>query len=201
MVFNGISAAEMVPVEPRPDAADILSVGEFRHIKGTDVLIEALAELQRSGRRVSLAVAGDGEEGPALREQVARLGLTDSVRFLGHTPARVAFAHGRLLVMPSRADSLPYVAIEAGGAEIPIVASGVGGIPEILGPDGITVPPEDSARLAGALAAALDDPARAKAGAANLRQRIGAQFSADAMVEGVLAGYGAAIGAKFIHSH
>ena len=201
VVFNGISAAEIVPVEPRPDAADILSVGEFRHIKGTDILIEALAELQRSGRRVSLAVAGDGEEGPALREQVARLGLTDSVRFLGHTPAREAFAHGRLLVMPSRADSLPYVAIEAGGAGIPIVASGVGGIPEILGPDGITVPPEDSSRLASAIAVALDDPARAKAGAANLRQRIGAQFSADAMVEGVLAGYGAAIGAKFIHSH
>ncbi len=68
---NGISAAEMAPVEPRADAADLVSVGEFRHIKGTDVLIEALAELHRSGRRVSLAIAGDGEEGPALREQVA----------------------------------------------------------------------------------------------------------------------------------
>jgi len=130
-----------------------------------------------------------------------KLGLDDSIRFLGHTPARQAFAHGRQMVVPSRADSLPYAVIEAGGAGIPIIASGVGGIPEILGPDGITVPPEDSARLAGAIAAALDDPARAKAGAANLRQRIGAQFSADAMVEGVLAGYGAAIGAKFIHSH
>ena len=84
----------MAPVAPTADAADIVSVGEFRHIKGTDVLIDALAELHRSGRRVSLAIAGDGEEGPALRDQVARLGLTDSVRFLGHTPARQAFAHG-----------------------------------------------------------------------------------------------------------
>jgi glycosyltransferase involved in cell wall biosynthesis len=201
VVFNGISTAEMAPVEPRPDAADIVSVGEFRHIKGTDVLIEALADLHRSGRRVSLAVAGDGEEGPALREQVARLGLADSVRFLGHTPAREAFAHGRLLAMPSRADSLPYVAIEAGGAGIPIVASGVGGIPEILGPDGVTVPPGDPARLAAAIAGLLDDPARAKAAAARLHERIGAQFSADAMVEGVLTGYAAAIGAKFMQSH
>ena len=95
VVFNGISTAEMAPVAPNPDAADIVSVGEFRHIKGTDVLIDAVAELHRSGRRVTLAVAGDGEEGPALRDQVARLGLTDSVRFLGHTPARQAFAHGR----------------------------------------------------------------------------------------------------------
>ncbi len=45
-----------------------------------------MAELHRAGRRVSLAIAGDGEEGPALRAQVARLGLADSVRFLGHTP-------------------------------------------------------------------------------------------------------------------
>ena len=147
VVPNGISAAEMAPVAPDADAADIVSVGEFRHIKGIDVLIDALAELHRAGRRVSLAIAGDGEEGQALRDQVARLGLTDSVRFLGHTPARQAFAHGRLLVVPSRADSLPYVVIEAGGAGIPMIASGVGGIPEILGPDGNLVPPEDPARL------------------------------------------------------
>ncbi|MEA2980801.1 MAG: hypothetical protein QOF09_2624 [Alphaproteobacteria bacterium] len=201
VVPNGISAAEMAPIAPNPDAADVLSVGEFRHIKGTDVLIEALAELHRSGRRVSLAIAGDGEEGPALRDQVARLGLTDAIRFLGHTPARQAFAHGRLLVVPSRADSLPYVVIEAGGAGIPIIASGVGGIPEILGPDARLVPPENPARLAQAIDAALDDPPGMRLGADDLRERVRKLFSLDAMVEGVLAGYGAAIKAKFMHSH
>jgi glycosyltransferase involved in cell wall biosynthesis len=128
---------------------------------------------------------------------VARLGLTDSVRFLGHTPARQAFAHGRLLVMPSRADSLPYVAIEAGGAGIPIIASGVGGIPEILDSDGTMVPPENPGLLAQAVTAALDDPAGAQAGATRLRDRIGRLFSQDAMVEGVLAEYRVAIGVKF----
>ena len=201
VVFNGISEAEMSPVEPRADAADLLSVGEFRRIKGTDVLIDALAEMHRAGRRVSLTVAGDGEDGPALREQVQRLGLAGSVRFLGHTPARQAFAHGRLLVVPSRADSLPYVVIEAGGAEIPIVARRVGGIPEILDSDGVMVPPERPVELAAAIAAALDDPARARSGASRLRQRIGSLFSQDAMVEGVLAGYAEAIRAKFIQSH
>ncbi len=196
VVFNGISAAEMAPVAPNPDAADIVSVGEFRRIKGIDVLLDAIAELHRSGRHVTLAVAGDGEEGPALRDQVARLGLTDSVRFLGHTPARQAFGHGRVLVMPSRADSLPYVAIEAGGAGIPIIASGVGGLPEILGSDGAMVSPEHPGLLAQAIAAVLDDPGRAKAGAARLRERIGRLFSQDAMVDGVLAGYRDAIGAK-----
>jgi len=201
VVPNGIGAAEMTPVIFNVDAADIVGVGEFRHIKGTDVLIDAVAELHRSGRRVSLAIAGDGEEGPALRSQVARLGLGDAVRFLGHIPAREAFAHGRLLAVPSRADSLPYVVIEAGGAGIPIIASGVGGIPEILGPDGTMVPPENPARLAEAIAAALDDPARAKAGAERLHDRIRSLFSQDAMVAGVLASYGEAIKAKFMQSH
>jgi len=190
----------MTPVEPASDAADIVSVGEFRHIKGTDVLIDALAELHKSGHRISLAVAGDGEEGPALREQVARLGLSDSVRFLGHVQARKAFAYGRLLIVPSRADSLPYVVIEAGGARIPIIASGVGGIPEILGQDGNLVPPENPVRLAEAIAKALAAPTEARASTERLGERIRTLFSQDSMVDGVLAGYGAAITAKFKQS-
>jgi glycosyltransferase involved in cell wall biosynthesis len=196
VVPNGITPAEMERVAPRADAADLLTVGEFRHIKGTDVLIEAIAELHKSGRKVTLAMAGDGEEGQALREQVARLGLEVSIRFLGHTPARQAFPHGRQMIVPSRADSLPYAVIEAGGAGIPIIASGIGGIPEILGPEGNMVPPENPGRLAAAITAALDDPAKARAGADKLRERIGRLFSQDAMVEGVLAGYGDAIRAK-----
>jgi glycosyltransferase involved in cell wall biosynthesis len=199
VVPNGITPAEMVPVEPRPDAADLLSVGEFRHIKGTDVLIEAVAELHKAGRRVTLAMAGDGEEGEKLRQLVTKLGLNASVRFLGHTPARQAFVHGRQMVVPSRADSLPYAVIEAGGAGIQIIVSSVGGIPEILGPEGNMVPPENPGRLAAAIAAALDDPAKARAGADELRERIGQLFSQDAMVEGVLAGYSEAIRAKFKH--
>jgi glycosyltransferase involved in cell wall biosynthesis len=197
VVPNGITPAEMAPVAPRPDAADLLSVGEFRHIKGTDVLIEAVAELHKAGRKVTLAMAGDGEEGEKLRALVSKLGLDASVRFLGHTPARQAFVHGRQMVVPSRADSLPYAVIEAGGAGIPMIASGVGGIPEILGPEGNMVPPENPGRLAAAIAAALDDPAKARASADKLRERIGKLFSQDAMVEGVLAGYGEALRAKF----
>jgi glycosyltransferase involved in cell wall biosynthesis len=201
VVPNGISTAEMVPVEPNPEAADIVNVGEFRHIKGTDVLIDAIAELHRAGRRVTLAIAGDGEEGPALRDQVARLGLIDSVRFLGHTPARKAFAFGRLLVVPSRADSLPYVVIEAGGAGIPMIASRVGGIPEIFGPGVELVPPQNPEALAKAISLALDDPGGTRAAAGRLRERVQQTFSQDAMVDGVVAGYRAAIAAKFTHSH
>jgi glycosyltransferase involved in cell wall biosynthesis len=91
--------------------------------------------------------------------------------------------------------------IEAGGAGIPVVASGVGGIPEILGENGVLVPPQDPARLAQSIAAALDDPAGARAAADRLHARIRTLFSQDAMVEGVLAGYRDAIAAKFKQSH
>jgi glycosyltransferase involved in cell wall biosynthesis len=201
VVPNGVSDAEMVPVQPSAGAADVVSVGEFRRIKGTDVLIDAVTQLHRAGRPISLAIAGDGEEGPALRDQVERLGLGNSVRFLGHVPARQAFACGRLLAVPSRADSLPYVVIEAGGAGIPMVASGVGGIPEIFGPQVSLLPPEDPSRLANAIAGALDDPAAAHAAADRLRERVRTLFSQNAMVDGVLAGYRSAIAAKFRHSH
>ena len=191
------SPAESEKPAPNPDAADLLSVGEFRAIKGTDVLIAALAELHNAKPGVDLAIAGDGEESDNLRAQVARLQLADSIRFLGHTPARQAFAFGRLLVVPSRADSLPYVVIEAGGAGIPMIASDVGGIPEILGPEGNLVPPENPQRLAEAIAEDVSHPVRAKDRAARLRERVREVFSQDAMVEGVLNGYGAALHTKF----
>src|SRR4029079_11435973 len=126
----------------------------------------------------------DGEEGDNLRAQVARLKLEESIRFLGHTPARKAFAFGHLLVVPSRADSLPYVVIEAGGAGIPIIASNVGGIPEILGPEGNLVPPENPKVLADKIADVMGHPAEAKERAARLRERVRDVFSQDAMVEG-----------------
>jgi glycosyltransferase involved in cell wall biosynthesis len=82
-----------------------------------------------------------------------------------------------------------------------MIASAVGGIPEIIGQNDALVPPQDASRLAQAIAAALDNPAGARAAADHLRQRVRTMFSQDAMVEGVLAGYGDAIAAKSMQSH
>jgi len=201
IVHNGIRPDEMIPIEPSASAADLVFVGELRQLKGPDVLIEAIARLHRLGRRVSAAIAGDGGEGEALREQVARAGLADSVRFLGHCPARQAFALGRILVVPSRAESLPYVVLEAAGAAVPVIATRVGGIPEIFGPEATLLPPGNPQRLADAIAAALDDLAATRARAEHLSQRIRTLFSQDAMVGGVLDGYREAIRVKSSRSH
>jgi glycosyltransferase involved in cell wall biosynthesis len=189
-VFNGVTADEFDPVIKAADATDIVYVGEFRHIKGADLLIDAVARLRRDGKPVTLTLAGDGEEIEALKARIQRLGLTEAVHFIGHVKARYGFSKGRLLVVPSRGDSMPYVVIEAAAAGIPMVAANVGGIPEIFGShtDALFAP-NIAAAMADAIEIALEDPEAALARAKSLRERIFLHFSQKAMVEGVLAGY------------
>jgi glycosyltransferase involved in cell wall biosynthesis len=189
-VFNGVTADEFDPVVRAADATDVVYVGEFRHIKGADLLIDAVARLRADGKPITLTLAGDGEEVESLKAQIQKLGLNEAVRFIGHVKARYGFSKGTLLVVPSRGDSMPYVAIEAAAAGIPMVAANVGGIPEIFGShtDALFAPNIVSA-MADAIEMALEDPAAAQVHAKSLRERIFLHFSQKAMVEGVLAGY------------
>ena len=190
-VFNGVTAGEFDPVAQADDATDVAYVGEFRRIKGADLLIDAVARLRAGGKNVTLTLGGDGEELDHLKAQIARLNLGDAVHFLGHVKARFGFSKGRLLVVPSRGDSMPYVVIEAAAAGIPMVAANVGGIPEIFGPHHVDAlfAPNDADAMAGAIKGALDDMEATQARAQSLRERIFQHFSQKAMVEGVLAGY------------
>ena len=189
-MFNGVTANEFDPIVPAADATDVVYVGEFRHIKGADLLIDAVARLRADGKPVTLTLAGDGEELDHLKAQIARLGLNDAVRFIGHVKARYGFSKGRLLIVPSRGDSMPYVVIEAAAAGIPMMAANVGGIPEIFAEhtDALFAPNIVGA-MADAIETALEDPEATLARAKSLRERIFLHFSQKAMVEGVLAGY------------
>jgi glycosyltransferase involved in cell wall biosynthesis len=172
------------------DATDVVYVGEFRRIKGADLLVDAVARLHADGKPITLTLAGDGEEMAALKSQVQRLGLAEAVRFIGHIKARYGFSKGRLLVVPSRGDSMPYVVIEAGAAGVPMVAANVGGIPEIFGTHSDALfAPNIVGATADAIEIAMEDPDAASARAKSLRERIFLHFSQKAMVEGVLAGY------------
>ncbi|WP_027550552.1 glycosyltransferase family 4 protein [Bradyrhizobium sp. Cp5.3] len=189
-VFNGVTPEEFEPVVTADDATDLAYVGEFRHIKGADLLVDAVARLHANGKKVTLTLGGDGEETAALKAQVEKLGLTGAIRFAGHVKARYGFSRGRLLVVPSRGDSMPYVVIEAGAAGIPMIAARVGGIPEIFGADSPALfTPSNADAMAEAIAAALADSEATAQRAVSLRERISAQFSQQAMVDGVLAGY------------
>jgi glycosyltransferase involved in cell wall biosynthesis len=190
VVRNGVGTAEFESVAVRSDATDIVCVGELRPVKAIDVLIQSLAILKGSGRRVTATIVGEGPDDSKLKAQAERLGLADEVRFVGFRPAREAFAMGRMLVIPSRAESLPYVVLEAAAAGVPIIATEVGGVPEIFGPHAAhLIAPDDIAALVEAMRAALADPAATHRVAEQVRARVRAEFSLSTMVDGGLAAY------------
>jgi len=200
VVHNGVTPDEFVPVAPRADATDLVFVGELRALKGIDVLIDAIALVARDGRPVTATVVGDGPDRATLVAKAKALGLDAAVRFTGAQPARAAFAAGRILIVPSRAESLPYVMLEAAAAAMPMMATRVGGIPEIFGPDTESlVAPGDAQALAGAIMSRLRDPNAARDAAARLRTCVAEHFSAAAMTNAVLAAYREAIAARRRH--
>jgi glycosyltransferase involved in cell wall biosynthesis len=197
VVHNGVTPDEFEPVALHADATDLVFIGELRAIKGIDVLIDAIAQLHRAGRTVTATLVGDGPDRADLVAQTERLGLTKMITFVPAMPARAAQALGRVMVVASRAESLPYVVLEAAASAKPLIATSVGGIPEIYGPLATAlIPPDDAGALATAIAANLDRPAAAADMAQQIRKRVAALFSRDAMADGVLAGYQAAQSAK-----
>ena len=199
VIVNGVSPAELQPVRPAPDAADLFYIGELRSAKGIDTLIDPLPMIQsRIRRRPTLVLVGTGPDQQMLQEHAAKVGYSDNVRFAGAMPAREAFALGSVLVVPSRAESLPYVVLEAAAAQVPMVATNVGGIPEIFGPlAGRLIDCDNMEALADAVAAMLNrSRAQNLIGAAQLATYVGNKFTLSNMVEGVLSGYREAIARK-----
>ncbi len=156
IVFNGLFPHEFEPVRPSDDARDFLYIGEYRFAKGLDTLLAAMARLaERPQGPPTLVMVGQGPEESALRARAMELGLAEHVSFRKPMAAREAFKLARVMVVPSRFESMPYVVIEAAGACMPMISTNVGGIPEIFGDEGHRLlAPEDVSALAEAMAAA-----------------------------------------------
>jgi glycosyltransferase involved in cell wall biosynthesis len=195
--FAGVTPAEVASVERELALADahprILTVAVLRPGKGVDTMLDALPAVRAGFPTACYLVAGDGAERPALERRARRLGVHRHVRFLGSradVPRLLALAD--VAVLPSQADLLPTAVIEAMAAATPVIASGVGGIPEII-EDGLTgrlVPPGDPAALARACRELLAAPARAAEIAERARAVAHDRFSLDRQVDRLAEIYG-----------
>jgi glycosyltransferase involved in cell wall biosynthesis len=189
VIPNGVAPQEFAPIVPAPDASDFLFIGELRTLKGVDILLDALAVINRS-RKATATIVGAGPDAPAFRARAAMPDLAGCVTFPGAMPARNGFKLGRTLIIPSRAESFPYIVLEAAAAAMPIIATRVGGIPEITAAtDTPLIEPENVTALVGAMNAALDNPAHHAARAQRLQARIAAKFTVDSMTTAVLGVY------------
>jgi glycosyltransferase involved in cell wall biosynthesis len=198
VIWNGLHPREFEPVTPGPDCSCLVYIGEFRAAKGLPTLIDALCLLRARGRAISVTLVGAGPDEQELRSKLNLEGLLDEVTILPPRAAREAMRLGRVMVVPSRAESLPYVVLEAAAARVPLIATRVGGVPEIFGPFAEKLLPRDNPEvLADAIEARLDAPASARAEEATaLAAFVQQRFSVSAMSDGVIAAYREAMSAR-----
>ncbi|MGO9941262.1 MAG: glycosyltransferase family 4 protein [Rhodoblastus sp.] len=193
---NGLRPEEFSAVEAEPNAADFLYVGELSAYKGVDILIEAMAAIHAAGNFAPrLAIVGSGAEQDKLAALIARHRLESHIAVLGPLEARKAFCLGRVVVAPSRAESLPYIVMEAITAHKTIIATDVGGVGEIFGPRrDLLIPSNDPAALTQAMIAAMcaDKSVTAKE-QAFLARHVAENFSLRAMADSVLSAYAEAL--------
>jgi glycosyltransferase involved in cell wall biosynthesis len=190
LAYNGLRSDEFEPLTPNADAVDFLHIGMLRKLKGTDVFIRAIEVLRKRGITARAVIVGIGEERKTFEAQVETLGLGDRITFLEPRPIREALKLARTVVIPSRAESLPYVALETIAAERPLIATRVGGLPEIY--DTFTdrlLPPGDVEALADAMQAAIADPTATAALATKLRCSIRERFHVETMTQTIEAFY------------
>jgi len=183
-----------VALEPRlPERGELVgTLTSFAAVKGLDVFLEAAAALAAARPATRFALYGAGPDAAALQSRARALGLDGAVRFPGHVPARTALASLSVLVLSSYMENSPLALLEAMTAGVPIVATRVGGVPELVpAGTGLLVAPGDPAALAAAIGRLLDDPALAREQADAARAHVERSGGADAMVSRTLALYAA----------
>lgn len=189
VVPNGLQPADFALAQHAATATDIVFVGELRPIKGIEFLIDALAELNMV-RPVTATIVGSGPNAEMLKAKVEDLGLSQTISFTGALPAKDAFNLGRIMVVPSLAESFPYVVLEAAAAGLPLISTNVGGIPEITaGTDTQLIAPASVSALVNAIQDTLANPDAAQAKAQRLRENVRRKFSVAGMTAAILSFY------------
>jgi glycosyltransferase involved in cell wall biosynthesis len=191
-ILNCVDVGEFAgEAPPPPYTRNLLCIAAHNEKKAIDVLLRAFAQLRRFDGRLRLQLVGDGPLRPELERLSADLAIQDHVDFLGwrdRAGTIELLKRAEVLVVPSRAEPFGIVVLEGMVTGKPVVASAVGGIPEMVedGRNGLLVPPDDPAALAQAIHRVLTDSALAtalgEAGQATVRgrftrDRMGAEYA------------------------
>jgi glycosyltransferase involved in cell wall biosynthesis len=178
-----------------PGTALVGMVSVLRSWKGHATLLEAARRLIDEGRKIHFAIAGEGTMRVVLPEQIAKAGLAQQVTLLGHrADVPNVLASLDVLVLPSYAhEGIPQIILQAQAMECPVVATRIGGIPEVVaeGATGVLVEPKDGTALARAIAAVLDDKTLADSLTREGRKQVEQGYSLEAMGERLLELYAA----------
>jgi glycosyltransferase involved in cell wall biosynthesis len=166
VIPNGVNP-DFLDLSSRWEETDhpiIAAVGNLRSVKGHDVLIRAISRLQDRYPELKLYIAGEGPERQALEQLANRLGLQDRVAFLGwceQKEVQEMLQKASVFAMPSRNEGFGLALVEAMAAGLPVVASRVGGIPNLVDHErsGLLVPPEDPDALSESIDRVLSDDA------------------------------------------
>ncbi len=194
LIYNGLKEDEFEPVRCKENAADFLYIGMMRNLKGPDLFIKAIPLAEKMlGRKITACLIGDGPDIEQYKQSINETGLNDRANFYPPMPAREAFAKARIVVVPSRAESLPYIVLETIAAAKPLITTNVGGIPEIYDGDvKKLVKPDNAEALAEAMVALTENPEAEKI-AVQLAEKIRGRFSASIMAKSVNEAYLATI--------
>jgi len=175
-----------------PDVPVIAGVGRLNPQKNFSLFLEVAAALAPRFPTLRFLLAGEGPEEAVLREKASQLGLVDRIVFSGYVAdTRQVYAASDILLMPSRFEGLPMTLLEAMAMNLPVVASRLDGIAEVIedGKEGCLVDPGNPTGFAEHCAALLENPSKSSELAANARAKIEARFSVERMTSAVEAIY------------
>lgn len=168
------------------------AISELHDIKGLDILLKAWSEFIKDHREAKLVIIGEGQQRIYLESTVHIFNIEESVKFVGFLNNARSYITGLdLLVIPSRSEGLPYTLLEAGIVGTPIIATRVGGIPEVIDDEisGILIPPESSSTLFSSLNYLFDNENKRDEIAQALKLRVKKDFSLQTMLKETISLY------------
>lgn len=186
VIYNGVKEFDLMPRQDKAFTVGVIS--ELHKVKGLDILLTAWSKFVKN-HRAKLLIIGEGEERTNLENMARNLGISESVTFKGFVDnVRSLLPSFDIFCMPSRSEGMPYALLEAGLAGLPVIATSVGGIPEIIesGVTGVLVPVENAEVLFSTLVLLAEDGELRKRLGTNLKSSIKENFLFEKMVKNTL---------------